>query len=194
MRLFKHGPVLALMLLAAAGTALLAVTSAPQKQEFRGRLVSGDFDPLHTISSIVTFVIDRQTTETEKSELVAAFNSGGPQAFLDVLRKLPKVGYFRLPDSIAYDIHCVLQHTTPEGGRTLFMATDRPVGFGERYNQSRSLNYPFTAIELRLDKNGRGEGTIAPEARIIVSEDGQYFDVENYGPLPIIVNPLREVK
>ncbi len=194
MRLSKNIAALVLMLLVAAGAGLIAGQATPQKEEFRGKLVTGDFDPLHTISSLVTVVVDRYTTDAERSELTAAFNAGGTQAFLQALRNQPKVGYFRLPDSIGYDLRCAIQHTTPEGGRILFLATDRPVGFGERYTQSRSLQYPFTVIELRLGKDGRGEGTIAPEARIIVSEDGQYFDVENYGPFPIIVKTIHKVK
>ncbi len=194
MRVSKNIAALVLMLLVAAGSSSVAGQAAPQKEEFRGKLVTGDFDPLHTISSLVTIVVDRYTTDAERSELTAAFNAGGTQTFLQALRKQPKAGYFRLPDSIGYDLRCAIQHLTPEGGRILFLAADRPIGFGEQYNQSRSLQYPFTVIELRLDKNGRGEGTIAPEARIIVSVDGQYFDVENYGPFPVIVKTIHKVK
>ena len=194
MRLSKNTAALVLVLLTAAGAGLVAGQAAPQKEEFRGKLVTGDFDPLHTISSLVTIVVDHYTTDTQRSELTAAFNAGGTQAFYDALRKQPKVGYFRMPDSIGYDLRCAIQHIQPDGGRILFLASDRPVGFGERYEQSRSLNYPFTVIELRLDKNGRGEGTIAPEARIIVSEDGQFFDVENFGPFPVIVKTIHKVK
>jgi len=194
MSLSRNTIALALVFFITAGASFVAGASSPQREEFRGKLMSSDFDPNHTISSVVSIVVDRQTTEVEKSSLVAAFNAGGQDAFLQTLRNLPKVGFFRLPDSIAYDLRCVLQRSTPEGGRTLFLATDRPMAFEEQYNQSRSTSYPFTVIELRLGKDGRGDGTIAASARITVSVDGNYFDVENYGPFPIRLTSMRTLK
>lgn len=48
----------------------------------------------------------------------------------------------------------------PDGGERVVLVTDRRIGFWEAANQPRSIDYPFTVIELRLQADGEGEGKI----------------------------------
>jgi len=38
-----------------------------------------------------------------------------------------------------------------DGGRTIVIATDRPIGFWEASHRPRSFDYPFTVIEMKLE-------------------------------------------
>jgi hypothetical protein len=187
-------PVFFGVLLVLAAAAIPAAQEASQKEEFRAFVARGDIDTLRTVSSVATIVIDRWTTPAELSELVQAYNDLGEKGFLEILRKLPKVGYFRMPDTIGYDLQCALQEPLPEGGRRIFLATDRPILFSEQYNQSRSTQYPFTVIQLSLGKNNRGDGMVSEAARIVISTDGKYFDVENFGPFPLLLKSVKKIK
>ncbi len=194
----SNKPVLVLAILLVLGTAaaVRAAENPPQnqKEEFRAFVAASDIDTLRTVSNTASIVVNRKSTEQELADLVGAFNDRGQEGFLQVLKKLPAVGYFRLRDQIAYDLQFAAQRETPEGGRSLFLVTDRPIMFEEQFNQSRSLDYPFTVIELRLGKNDRGDGFVAPAAKIIVSLDGRWFDVENLGPFPTLLKSVHKVK
>jgi hypothetical protein len=45
-----------------------------------------------------------------------------------------------------------------DGGERIFLATDRYIGFWEATQRPRTVDYPFTYIELRLGPDGTGEG------------------------------------
>ncbi len=45
-----------------------------------------------------------------------------------------------------------------EGGEHIVMATDRYISFWEAVNRPRTIDYPFTLIEMRLGPDGMGEG------------------------------------
>ncbi len=183
-----------LCIMVGVGASVSAAPTGDRPEEFRAFFMTSDIDTLRTVSSLAIIHINHWTSDTEHAALVAAFNSGGQEAFLKTLGDLPKVGYFRMPDSIGYDLHYAMQQPTAEGGRRLFLATDRPIVFAEQFDRARSADYPFTVIELRLGKDDKGDGTIAQAAKIIVSLDGKYFDVENFGPFPAILRSVKKTK
>jgi len=182
----------ALLLLAALGIG--AAETAPEKEEFRANVIAPSVNNPNSISSVATIRIDRWTTEPEVADLVAAYNAKRQEGFLQVLQKTPKIGYFKMPNTIGYDLRCALQQTLADGGRRIFLATDRSLSFGEASDRALSSDYPFTVIELRLGKDNKGEGTVSVAAKIIVSTDGKYFDLEDYGPFPVLLKFVRKTK
>jgi hypothetical protein len=180
--------------LALAGVAFLAAETVPQKEEFQAFAITPALNSMRTISSIMSISIDRWSTETEMSELVEAFNARGQDGLLALLQNQPKVGYFRMPDRIGYALRYAFQQPDGQGGRRIVLATDRAMDFYEISNQDRSFSYPFTVIEIHLNKDNRGEGQISTAAKIIVSLDGKYFDVEDFGPLPVLLKTVKKIK
>ena len=73
------------------------------------------------------------------------------------------------------------------------IATDRKIGYFEFDRGARSLDYPFTLMELHLDKDGNGEGKVSVGTKISVNEDKQ-IELENYGMQPVQLNKVRRVK
>ena len=69
---------------------------------------------------------------------------------------MPRAGFIRTPEQHRYDL---ITRGTPEGdgGERIIIATDRRIGFWEAANQPRSIDYPFTLIEMRdrLKRQGR---------------------------------------
>jgi len=182
----------ALLLLAVLGIG--AAETAPEREEFRANVIAPSVNNPNSISSVANIRIDRWTTDAEIGDLAAAYNATRQDGFLQVLQKLPKVGYFKMPNVIAYDLRCAMQQILPDGSRRIFLATDRALGFGEASDRTMSSDYPFTVIELRLGKDNKGEGTVSVAAKIIVSTDGKYFDLENYGPFPVMLKFVRKTK
>jgi hypothetical protein len=85
-----------------------------------------------------------------------AFPEKGPEKLLEALQKSPKVGYIRLPNTLAWDLRYAFEMPLPEGGRRVVLATDRPIGFEEARTQPRRIDYPFTLLEIRFNKEGLG--------------------------------------
>jgi len=180
--------------LALASVGFLTAETAPQKEEFQAFAITPALNARTTISSIMNISIDRWSTETEMSELLEAFNARGQDGLLDLLQDKPKLGTFRMPDRIGYPLRYAFQQSDGQGGRRIVLATDRAIEFYEITNQTRSFGYPFTVIEIHLNKDNRGEGRISTAAKIIVSLDGKYFDVEDYGPLPVLLKTVKKIK
>jgi hypothetical protein len=67
-----------------------------------------------------------------------------------------------------------------EEGKVIRLVTPRPVSFFEAYRSGRSRDYPFTIMELRLNKEGKGVGSIMGGAQLRFNDEGQ-LDIESYG-------------
>jgi hypothetical protein len=140
----------------------------------------------------VEIAINRWSSDQETESLVGAFRNGGADTLLSALRENPSVGYIRTPDRVGWQLHYAREIPTDDGGRRIFLATDRPIGFWEAVNQTRSLDYPFTLIELRLGPDGRGEGRMSIATRITESPDHKYLQLENYLSEPVRLQEVRE--
>jgi hypothetical protein len=53
------------------------------------------------------------------------------------------------------------------------------------------MDYPFTLIEIRLDKDSQGEGRILVGTRILVDKNN-HLVLENYGQQPVRFNNIRK--
>lgn len=139
----------------------------------------------------VDIVIERWTTDAERDRMLETFRTKGPDALLDVLRDVPRVGYIRTPDSLAYDLRFAREVPEAEGGRRIVLATDRPIGFWEAAGRGRTLDYPFTLIELRLNRRGEGEGKLSIATKLTLS--GDVLVLEDYANQPVMLNNVRRV-
>ena len=72
--------------------------------------------------------------------------------------------------------------------------TDRRIGFWEASNQPRSIDYPFTVIELRLNRDGEGEGKMSLATKIIADKENNIVTLENYDIQPVMLNNVRREK
>ena len=114
--------------------------------------------------------INRWSTDADRTRLITVLRESGSQALLKELQKMPSVGTIRTPTSVGYDLHYARQ--TPVGdGRRVVIATDRPIGFAEANDQGRTLDYPFTLIQMQLDSQGKGTGTMSYATKIVANDD-----------------------
>jgi hypothetical protein len=64
------------------------------------------------------------------------------------------------------------------------------MGFREVANRPRSVDYPFTVIELKVEKSGQGDGTITVATRIIPDKSGRMVTLENYDIQPVLLTKV----
>jgi hypothetical protein len=118
----------------------------------------------------------------------------GADSLLEELQKAPKVGYIRTPGQLGWDLHFARREPGPDGGERVVIATDRPISFGEIANQARSIDYPFTVIEMRLNGHGEGTGMLSIATKIIPDKEGNIITLENYGIQPVRLTEVKSEK
>jgi hypothetical protein len=139
----------------------------------------------------VSIQIDRWSTEDERELLMTAFVEKGPDALLSQLQKLKRIGFMRLPNSLGYDVQFARLVEGEDGGSRIILATDRRIGFQEARNQPRTIDYPFTLLEIRLNKDGVGQGKMSVATKITLNKKTKTVELENYSSEPV---RLTEVK
>jgi hypothetical protein len=142
-------------------------------------------------ASTVELVVERWSTDAERDRLLTALAEKGPEKLLDTLQKLPRAGYIRTPNSIGYDLHYARKEPMDEGGERIVIATDRYISFWEARNRPRTIDYPFTVVEMRINRDGVGEGKMSIATKITLSPNKKQIELENYGTQPVLLQNVK---
>jgi hypothetical protein len=137
----------------------------------------------------VEITVDRWSTPAERERLVTALLQKGPDELLKQMQKIKPVGRIRTPDSIGYDLRYAQQRPLPDGGRSIVIATDRPIGFWEATTRPRTFDYPFTVIQMNIGPDGTGSGTMSYATRVIAHDDT--IELEDFASKPIMLTNIR---
>jgi len=140
-------------------------------------------------SGIVQIDINRWSTSSERATLLTTLQKQGAAKLLDALQDMRPVGTIKTPDSLGYDLRYANQTPLPEGGRRIVIATDRPIGFWEAAHRPRTIDYPFTVIQMEIDKDGKGKGTLSYATKIIPA--GDTIVLENFDTSPIMLTEIK---
>ena len=145
-------------------------------------------------TATIDFTITRWSSDAERKTLLSLIpeEHKSAQKLVDALQDMKSVGSIRTPQTLAWDLRYARQFKLPEGGRRIVLVTDRPIGFREAANSTRSMDYPFSILEIRLNAKDEGEGKIFSGSKIYV-EDGELV-VENWGTQPTRFNNIRKQK
>ena len=139
----------------------------------------------------VEFVVNRYSSDAERDDLLKTLQDKGPEKLLDALQKLPRIGYFRTPNSIGYDLKYARKMPLDEGGEQIILATDRYITFWEAANRPRTIDYPFTLIEMRIGRDGEGEGKMSLFTKIMYDKKKNQIVLENYASQPVLLTKVR---
>lgn len=64
-------------------------------------------------------------------------------------------------------------------------------GSGEAANRPRTIDYPFTVIQMHMNPDGQGEGRLSLATKIIADKKRQTIILENYGIQPVLLTNVR---
>jgi hypothetical protein len=170
----------------AADTSTTAQSNA-QPEEFTATAIAND--NLGAGLDRVIMRVTRWSSDAERGRLARALLTQGSAMLLDELRDMKSVGTIRTPDSLGYDLRYAHQEPGEDGGRRVVIATDRPMSFWEAANRPRVSDYPFTVIQMQLDKNGEGKGTLSYFTKIIAR--GNTIELENFTTAPVVLNDIK---
>lgn len=140
-------------------------------------------------------VIERWSSDEERAQLIDTLVEKSSDKLLDAVQKIkPRAGFIRTTTSLGWDIQFARMTDLPSGGKRIVFATDRPIGFGEARNSTRSSDYEFMLCEVRLGANGKGEGKLAAAAKITWDKDKKQVEIENYAQEPVRLTQVTEDK
>ena len=179
-------------MLVVAGTLLLfaPLAASPQIEDAPARFAAFAVNMNRGAAGSVELVINRWSSDADRDRLMSVMFDKGQERLLQELQKMPRMGYLRTPGSIGWDIHFAAHVPAKDGGERIVLVTDRHMGFREVANRHRSVDYPFTIIELNVPKSGDGDGKITVATRIIPDRGGRIVTLENYDIQPVLLTKV----
>jgi hypothetical protein len=136
---------------------------------------------LGNVTRTFTLTIDGRTPDAEAVRDVAILAEAGQDALLDAVRD-KRLGRFSLGGQLGRELNFVTETTLANGDRRITILFERWMNLYEVRYGARSQDYPFSYVELVIDRSGKGQGTFIPAAR--VRFHGNQVEVENFGIYP----------
>ena len=136
-----------------------------------------------------TLTVRSVTPANQIRELNEALGRGGQDELLKVLSKM-EAGRIQIGTGIGLPANAVIADPWTNGGTRLTVFYERNLRFFELRYGTRSEDYRIGYAEMYLDRNGRGEGTLIPAARVRL-RDGNTWEVEDFGVFPARLIGLR---
>lgn len=188
-RLLIHSAILlgVLMMLAGPRAGAQTLGSAERFTALAVNVTGGGTAPIE-------IAVNRWSTDRERDRLLKTLTEQGPGKLLDVLMDTPKVGFIRQTTSIGWDLRYARRTPLPDGGENVVVVTDRPISTWEAANRPRTIDYPFTLVELHLNAGGEGEGKMSYATKITVEKKTNSIILENWGNSPVLLQGVRRVK
>jgi hypothetical protein len=166
--------------------------SNTEKEHFVATAVDMGNTGGRAVANQIDIVINRWTSDAARDRLVSVLREKAAEGLLKALQKEPVVGRISAPGTLAYDLHYARQMPGEDGGRRIVLGTDRPVGFWEAQSGARTLDYPFTLIELRVDNDGKGEGKLSLATRPTLNDN--VLVLEDYAAQPVLLQNVHRFR
>lgn len=160
--------------------ALNAVAQSAARDTYTGTMVG--IGGRRTVTRTFTLTINGRSADAEVGRDAAILAEAGQDELLKAIGERD-LGRFSLGGQLGRRLNFVTETTLANGDRKLMILFERWIDIYERRYGSRSLDYPFGYVELIVDRNGRGEGTFFPAARVRFNRQNE-IEVENFGIYP----------
>lgn len=134
-------------------------------------------------------IVSRYTSPDKVQQLNQALQSGGQDELLREISKM-EAGRIQLGSGIGVDANVIIAEAQPNGETKIVVVYERNIRFGELRYGTRSQDYRFGYAELYLDREGKGQGTLIPAAKIRL-RSGNTWEVEDFGTYPARLMGLR---
>jgi hypothetical protein len=180
-----------LLTMALGSIALVVIAASAQTMGRPERYTANAINMDTGTAGTINITVDRWSTDKQRDALIAAVLKQGPEKLLDAIQDAKPVGHFGAPGNLGWDLRFARRIPLPEGGERVVLVTDRRIGFRESVNQPRSIDYPFTVIELRLNADGEGEGKMSVATKVIYEKEHNTITLENYGIQPVQLTNVK---
>jgi len=162
----------------AAGLLVLTAFSKDERQyEQYSAVWARTGSPAGGATVLVDIRIDKYTTDDEMKGYATLLVEGGEDKLVRALEKLD-VG--QISPSGRLGIPLAIARKFINGDKTIIrLATTRDMGFLELRRSGRSVDYPYTIIQLELDQKGNGMGSAICAAKVKFNKKNQTYEIES---------------
>jgi hypothetical protein len=127
-------------------------------------------------------LVERYTSDSERMEHLKLLKEKGPEALLRTLGKV-NVGRISAPGQVGVAV-AVARIRETEGGKRVRLVTTRPVSFLQARRGETPDQFPYTVMDLYLDANGKGNGSVLSALKVVFDDDGQ-LQIQGLGGDPV---------
>ena len=163
--------------------------SAQRQEVYTGTIV-GVGGRLGGVSRPFTLTLNGHTADAAAERAVAVLAEGGQDRLLSEIRN-NNLGRFSIGGQVGRQINFVTEERMSNGDRKITILFERWLNLYEVRYGSRSADYPLSYVELIIDRNGHGQGTFIPAARVRFTKKNE-VEVENFGIYPASLSGVRE--
>jgi hypothetical protein len=176
---------LALLIVLGAAFSLSAQTVVVERFSFaRPPAPESTVDPKGRMS----VDLHRWSTNAERDQLVKAIAENGPEKLLDAFREVGRIGSVSWPGGIEYTVRYAWRSQRPDGSDIVFVV-DRPLWVWWDVKMP-STPYEFTVIQVRLGKDGSGEGRVSLGVPV-ASDKTLGVTLSDYAKAPSVLADVR---
>lgn len=175
----------------------LAVNAQGQAETYTGTIITyGSGRSTRTVTTGFTLNINSKTSDTDADRLIGMLQDKGQTDLVESMRDLD-LGTFILSGRLGDKLN-VVRTKTVDGKERIIAAFVRRTELPEIRWGYRSLDYPFTVVELLIDPaTGKGEGTFIGAARVKWNKNAdsrdETIEIEGFATFPgKIVNVRRK--
>ncbi len=137
-------------------------------------------------SGAVEIVINRWSTDGERSLLENVLKASGSQAMVNIMQDLPQVGYIKGAETMGDALFYARSNDMPDGTRQVVIATNRPISAGAMLSPGAANKYDATVIEMRFAKGSKkGEGKIVVAGKASIDPTTGKLKLTNYSGEPV---------
>ena len=170
-----------------AGTLATVAASAAFAQDdiYEGATVTGTvvtFGGRRAGRSATFRLVIRNYTSRQEVERLNNVLRSGQQELLDEISKM-SAGQIQTGSGVGVPANVIFAEPLGNGETRIRVFYQRDVRFSELRYGTRSSDYRFGYAELYIRRNGSGQGTLIPAAKIRL-RDGNTWEVEDFGIYP----------
>jgi hypothetical protein len=130
--------------------------------------------------------INRWSNAAERDQLLSEIAERGIGSLPEAAARFSDAGYMYWPGGLEYIVRYAQRTPRPDGGEDVLLVTERPI---ELWWETSAPSTPLTVVELRLGKDGKGEGQLF--AATGVKPSNKVLATSSTGNPPAIIADLR---
>ena len=138
----------------------------------------------------------RWSTEDERKALVAAVKDHNDKTITDAFQKAPSLGSIWTNENLGYTIRYAFSDMTTSGMERVVVVTDSQLGswsgqIWKPVQATGSVTYPFSLIELRVNRTGAGEGKMSLSGTVVADDNAGTLTLSDYDRAPVLLRPVK---
>lgn len=137
-------------------------------------------------------VVTRWSTDAERARVLDAA-AAGAEPLGRAIAEGWGAGHVLLPGNLQYTLRYAHRVSRPDGGEDIVVATDRPIWWWwDAARPADAMTQNFTVIQLRLNKDGAGEGKLSASVSTVGgSKEAGTIVLQDYPSQPTLLNNVR---